>query len=153
MTSSTTSCALLDEDSTTPSTNESSIALLQHDKHIRLQERLKMCFKPSYKLRKLKNRGAILVLVCNFLVTSVFYYISLKSVIPEQYCTLCFKLIEVPVGLVLPFAGWLADIYLRRYKVLIFSIITMWISSLLLTTVFVVETLVPFTNYIQIVLY
>ena len=149
---SSTSCAVLDEDSTVPSTNKSSIALLQHDKHIRLQERLKMCFKPSYKLRKLKNRGAILVLVCNFLVTSVFYYISIKSVIPEQHCTLCFKLIEVPVGLVLPFAGWLADIYLRRYKVLIFSIVTMWISSLLLTIAFVVETLVPFTNYIQIVL-
>ena len=112
MTSSTTSCALLDEDSTVPSTNESSVALLQHDKHISLQERLKMCFKPSYKLRKLKNRGAILVLACNFLVTSVFYYISIKSVTPDQSCILCFKLIEIPIGLVLPFAGWLADSYL-----------------------------------------
>ena len=154
MTSSTTSCALLDEDSTVPSTNESSVALLQYDKHINLQERLKMCFKPSYKLRKLKNKGVVLVLVCNFLVTSVLYYISIKSVTPEQSksCILCFKLIEIPIGLVLPFAGWLADIYLRRYKVLIFSIVTMWISNLLLTTVFVVEILVPFTYYIQIVL-
>ena len=109
---SSTSCSVLDEDSTVPSTNESSIALLQCDKHISLQERLKMCFKPSYKARKLKNRGAILVLVCNFLVTSVFYYISLKSATPEQYCILCFKLIEIPIGLVLPFAGWLADSYL-----------------------------------------
>ena len=149
---SSTSCAVLDEDSTVPSTNESSIALLQHDKHISLQERLKMCFKPSYKLRKLKNRGAILVLVCKFLVTTVFYYIFLKSTTPEQYCTLCFKRIEIPIGLVLPFAGWLADIYLRRHKVIIFSIATMWISSLLLTTIIVIERLAPFTNYIQIVL-
>ena len=149
---SSTSCALLDEDSTVSRTNESSVALLQHDKQISLQERLKMCFKPSYKLRKLKNRGAILVLVCNVLVTSVLYYIILKSATPEQYCTLCFKLIEIPIGLVLPFAGWLADVYLRRHKVIIFSIATMWISSLLLTTIFVVERLAPFTNYIQIVL-
>ena len=74
-----------------------------------------MCFKPSYKSRKLKNKGVVLVLVCNFLVTSVLYYISLKSATPEQYCTWCFKLIEAPIALVLPFAGWLADIYFRRY--------------------------------------
>ncbi len=150
-----TSCALLDEnlvESATPSTIESSVDLLQSDKHISIQERLNMCFKPTYKLRKLKNKGAILVLVFNFLVTSVFYYISLKSIAPEQYCTLCFKLIEVPIGLVLPFAGWLADIYFRRYKVLVFSIVIMWISALLLTIIFMVERFVLFTNYIQIVL-
>ena len=152
MNNGTMSCALSDEDSTTPSITESSIVLLQSDRHVSIQERIKMCFKPSYKLRKLKNKGAVLVLVCNFLVTSVFYYISLKSATPEQYCTLCFKLIEVPIGLVLPFAGWLTDIYFRRYKVLVFSIVTMWISALLLTTSFVVERLIAFTNYIQIVL-
>ena len=117
-----------------------------------MQERLRICFKPSYKLRKLKNKGAILVLVCNLLVTSVFYYISLKSLNPEQFCTPCFKLIEFPIGLVLPFAGWLADVYFKRYKVLVFSIVTMWISAVLLTAIFVVETIVPFTNYIQVVL-
>ena len=128
MKSGTTSCILKsDEEPSTCSTNESNVALLLSDKHISLQERLKMCVRPSYRPRKLKNKGAILVLTCNFIVTSVFYYISLKSRAPEQYnCTLCFRLIEVPIGLVLPFAGWLADIYFRRYKVLIFSIVTMW---------------------------
>ena len=150
-----TSCALLDEDSvesTTLSTTESMVDLLLSDKHINIQERLKMCFKPTYKLRKLKNKGAILVLVFNFLVTSVLYYISMKSKTPEQYCILCFKMIEVPIGLVLPFAGWLADIYFRRYKVLVFSIVIMWISALLLTVIFIIERFVPFTNYIQIIL-
>ena len=150
------SSALQDEylaEPITPSGTEStSVALLQSERHISMQERLKMCFKPSYKLRKLKNKGAILVLVCNLLVTSVFYYISLKSSNPEQYCTLCFKLIEFPIGLVLPFAGWLADVYFKRYKVLVFSIVTMWISAVLLMAIFVVETIVPFTNYVQVVL-
>ena len=147
-----TSCALSDEDLVNSTSSKTDVVLQQSDKDIRIQERLKMCFKPAYKLRKLKNKGAILVLVCNFLVTSVFYYISLKSVTPEKYCTMCFELIEVPIGLVLPFAGWLADVYFRRYKVLVFSIVTMWISALLLTTIFVVERFVPFTNYGQIVL-
>ena len=93
-----------------------------------------------------------MVLVCNFLVTSVFYYISFKSVTPEQYCTLCSKLILLPIGLVIPFAGWLADVYFRRYKVLVFSIAVMWMSALLLTLIFIIEKFVPFTNYIQIVL-
>ena len=149
-------CTLQDEDlaeSVTLSDTEStSVALLQSERHISMQERLKVCFTPSFKLRKLKNKGAILVLVCNLLVTSVNYYIGLKSSNPEQYCTLCFKLIEIPIGLVLPLAGWLADIYFKRYKVLVFSIVTLWISAVLLTTIFVVERFIPFTNYIQIVL-
>ena len=133
--------------------NKPDRPLLQSiESEISMKERLKMCFKPTYKLRKLKNKGAILVLVCNFLVTSVFYYISFKSVTPEHYCTMCFKVIKVPIGLVLPFAGWLADVYFRRHKVLVFSIVTMWISALLLTLIFVVEKFVPFTNYGQIVL-
>ena len=153
MNSSPTTCALSDEDLVIESsTSGSDVALLQSYKHISIQERLKACFKPTYKLRKLKSKGAILVLVSNFLVTSVFYYISYKSLTPEHYCTLCFKLIEVPIGLVLPFAGWLADIYFRRYKVLIFSIVTMWISTSLLLIIFIIERFLPFTNYIQIVL-
>ena len=49
------------------------------------------------------------------------------------------------------FAGWLADVYFERYKVLRWSIIIMWISSLLLTTTFVIEKIVTFTNYYQLV--
>ena len=141
----------------TCSTSESEATKLldlPNDVDIRLsiREHLNMCFKPTYKLRKLKNKGAILVIVCNFLVTGVYYYISIKSLTPEQHnCALCLKLIEVPLGLVLPFAGWLADIYYRRYRVLVFSIVIMWISTLLLTIILVVERFVPFTlaNYIS----
>ena len=149
---SSTSCALSDEDLVNLTSSKIDVVSQRSDNDISVQERLKMCFKLSYKLRKLKNKGAILVLVCNFLATSAFYYISFKSVTPEKYCTMCFKLIEVPIGLVIPFAGWLADVYFRRYKVLVFSIVTMWISALLLTLTFIVEKFVPFTNYGQVIL-
>ena len=42
-------------------------------------------------------------------------------------------MIQISVGFMIPLAGWLADIRFGRYKVIRFSMCTMWISSLLLT--------------------
>ena len=58
---SSTSCALLDEELVKLTSSKTDVVLQRCDKDIR-------------------NKGAILVLVCNFLVTSVFYYTSFKSV-------------------------------------------------------------------------
>ena len=152
---SSTSCALSDDDVIKlrpKGKTETDVVLLQSVNGISMQEYLRICLKPKYKLRKIMNKGAILVLVFNFLITSVFYYTSYKSLTPEPYCIMCFKFIEAPIGLALPFAGWLADVYFSRYRVLLFGIVTMWISALLLTTIFVIERLVPFTSYIQITL-
>ena len=94
-------------------------------------EYLKMCFKPSYRMRRLKNKGALLVLVLNFLASYAYYY--LNALVPESYsnCSVCFRVILVPSGVVLIFAGWLADIRLGRYNVLYWSSLTMWLSSVL----------------------
>ena len=152
-----TSCALSDNESRSIRKynlkTETDAVLLQSINDISTWERLKICFKPTYKLRRITNKGAILVLLFNFLITSVYYYTSTKSLTPEPYyCKMCFKLIEVPIGLALPFAGWLADIYFSRYRVILFGIVTMWISVLLLTVIFVVERFLPFTDYIQVFL-
>ena len=37
---------------------------------------IKMHFRPSYLIRKLKNKGTLLILVCNCLVISAFYYLT-----------------------------------------------------------------------------
>ena len=131
---------------------KSDITLLECDgSEITLSKRIKICCKPKYQPRKLKNKGAILVLVWNILVTTVYYYLEYKSLQIKSYCPICFQLINIPTGVVLVCAGWLADVYFERYKVLRWSIIIMWISSLLLTTTFVVEKIVMFTNYYQLV--
>ena len=148
-----TSCALSEDeilvsDSRNISSDDSST---QYDNEITTQERLKILFKPKYQMRRVTNKGAIFVLVCNFLVTTVYYYTSYKSYTQEQYCQMCFQLIMVPLGLVLMFAGFLGDVYFKRYKVLLWSIIIMWISAVSLTTAFLVESLVLFKNYIQLV--
>ena len=151
-----TSCALSDNEvsasDTTNFTSES--ALIQHessDSEITFCEHLKICCTPKYQPRKLKNKGAILILVWNFLVTTAFYYMQYKSFEDYSNCSLCNQLIPIPGGFVMLFAGWLADVYFERYKVLRWSIIIMWISSLLLTITFVIEKIVIFTNYYQLI--
>ena len=149
-----TSCALSDDEVSVSDTTNciSESTVIQHessDSEITFCEHLKICCKPKYQPRNLKNKGTILVLVWTFLVRSVYYYLEYKSFEDYSNCSTCNLLIIIPG--VLMFAGWLADVYFERYKVLRWSIIIMWISSLLLTTTFVIEKIVTFTNYYQLV--
>ena len=118
---------------------------------VTIHERLKICFKPKYQMRKITNKGAVLVLVWSFLATAVPYYVIDKSLTPEKFCPVCFRLISIPLGLAYLFAGFLGDIYFKRYKILFWSIVFMWISILLLTATFLIETILPFKDYVQLV--
>ena len=151
-----TSCALSDDEvsvsDTTNCISEPTVSRHESsDSEITFCEHLKICCKPKYQPRKLKNKGAILVLVWSFLVMTVFYYLYYKSFEDYNNCSICNRLIPIPAGLVMLFVGWLADVYFERYKVLWWSIIIMWTSSLLLSTTFVIEKIVTFTNYYQLV--
>ncbi len=94
------------------------------------RDRLKMCCRPTYQARKLKNNGALLILVWNCLVMSAFYYLSIyrPTFHPTSYNI---NIYSFTWGLTLPIAGWLADVYLKRYKVIHWSILIMWITSVL----------------------
>ena len=83
-----TSCALSDDDVSISDLTKSDWLdltksdnnLLDHDdSEINFSERLKFCFKPKYQPRNFQKKGAIFVLVWNFLVTTVFYYMEYKS--------------------------------------------------------------------------
>ena len=89
-------------------------------------EQLKVFCKPTYQMRKLRNKGAILVLIWSYLVMSVFIYLY-------SYAKHGGKLRLMVLGLSLPFAGWLADILFGRYKVMYCSMWIMWVSSILTT--------------------
>ena len=101
------------------------------------EKQCKICCKPIYQMRKLQNTGAIVVVVWNFFVASVYNYL-IANIVPNS-----FKLTAVALGLILPFAGWLADIQLGRYKVIRWSMWIMWIASMLTTMSSVVAQLVP----------
>ena len=120
--------------SNSKSTSRSMEDILQISNRLSTGDWLKMYCRPIYRIRKLKNKGAMLILVWNFLVISVFYYLS--GYRPFWY------LYSITWGLTLPIAGWLADVYLRRYKVIRWSIWIMWIASVLLVASSILSQLV-----------
>ena len=118
---------------------ESSLALTNIERvsssecEFTVREKLKECFKPRYRVRRVKNKGAILVLVWSFLVTSLFLYLS--HVASKMYNNdIVYIIIQTIVGLTMPIGGCLADVRFGRYKVISVSIWTMWLTSMLLTT-------------------
>ena len=92
-------------------------------------------------MRKIKNRGAIIVLVWNFFIASVLHYI-MEFVILNGLA-----IIAVAWSLTLPFAGWIADIRFGRYRVIRWSMWIMWTASLLITATSAVEQIVVPGHY------
>ena len=86
--------------------------------------REKYC-KLTRKIRTIKNKGAILLLTWNALIVNLFYYlITQTSLEGVHFIALLFML---------PIAGWLADVYLGRYKVIQWGMRIMWVGSVLAT--------------------
>ena len=96
------------------------------------ENKVRKCFKPRYRLRRIKNRGAVLILIWSYCVSSLYFYTSYNA--SRVYSYIVFATIQITVGLTIPLAGWLADIRFGRYKVICFSMWTMLTSSLLLLT-------------------
>ena len=109
---------------------------LYNSGNIMSKEQIKRCFKISYKIRKLKNKGALMVLTWTFLMASVYYSLIVLA-LPlikdnNNYLRVVSSTISVVVSLMVPVSGWLADVYFGRYKVIKWSILIMWIVSILL---------------------
>ena len=65
------------------------------------QEQLKICCRPTFRMRRLRNRGAILLLVWIYLVTTPYFINQKKSIARGKY-TLLFTLVLVAGGLTSP---------------------------------------------------
>ena len=95
------------------------------------KERLSIYCKPSFRLRRLKNKGAILVLIWSYLCFSVLYFYQKTS---EGNHGVEFNVQLVTLGLTLSIAGWIADVYFGRYRIMCLSMWIMW-AALMLATV------------------
>ena len=94
------------------------------------KEKMKLLCKPTYRMRLVKTKGALLVLAWNFLTASVFFYIicsSFKRGILAHQITAGVLLFAIT----LPLAGWLADAYIGRYKIIYCSFLIMWAGIIL----------------------
>ena len=139
--------------------NESATLL----KHVSLlsggltaKERLSICCKPSFHLRRLKNKGAILILVWSYCcLSALFFY--LRMIMGNTFMVK-FSIHMIVGGLTLSIAGWIADVRFGRYKVVYFSMWIMWAGLMLATASFVLtKVLDSYTEdihrYISVVLW
>ena len=94
------------------------------------KERFSICCKPSFQMRKLKNRGAILVLIWSFLCVSFFHFYCQEI----DHHGIDFLVHSIVFGLTLSVAGWIADVCFGRYRVIKLSMWIMW-AALMLATV------------------
>lgn len=102
----------------------------------------KDCLKPSCHLRRVNNKGAILVTIWSYLVVSMYNYVTL---IASTYVSDATQLaLFVVIGLTIPLAGWAGDVRFGRYKVLSCSLWVMWITSMVLA---VTLTVAEFTEF------
>ena len=124
----------MEEDSSVCSSE--SVTLLRHvtlqSSELTTKELLSICCKPSFTLRRLKHKGAILVLIWSYLCISLGYYY--QKISESMNYGVEFYVQVVTLGLTLSIAGWIADVRFGRYKVIYLSIWMMW-ASLMLTTV------------------
>ena len=112
------------------------------------------CCRPGYRARRVRSKGAVLVLLCSLWPWAG--YASISDVISQS---LEISNIEIDIvnGLaivvVYVFAGWLADVYFGRYKVIKVSIWIMWMGSVGGTLLLVIYSLSPHDvlKYVSIV--
>jgi peptide/histidine transporter 3/4 len=88
----------------------------------------------TYKIRTFKSKGATLLIVWNILVMNLPYYLLTQTSLEGVH--------SIALLFTLPIAGWLADVYLGRYKVIQWSMWIMWVGSMLATLSSVVALLV-----------
>ena len=112
---------------------------------VSIKEQLKLCCKPTYKIRRIKSKGAILVLIWNFLALFVLWYASstfYRTHVPNNNMVISL----IPFAIMLPLAGWLADAYIGRYRVICCSILVTWAAVMLETLSTVVAIILDENN-------
>ena len=87
-------------------------------------------------IRKIKSKGAILVLISAFLVYGTVYSVYAMST-KGHYGSRVLQEGGGAAGVIIliifwPFAGWLADVHYGRYKVIRAGLWLMWVGTLLL---------------------
>ena len=102
----------------------------QPDDEIGIKEWCQIRCKPSFQMRRVKNKGAILILIWSYLISSI-YNIGLHY--SAKHDKILVYVVGIPVGLTVVLAATLADFRFGRYKIISFSLWIVWTCSILLT--------------------
>ena len=136
-----------------PNTRKETDSLLPHDHEA--TDPIPSCHcKLGYQARKVRSKGAVLVIVWSML-TWACHYTSVNVEVVSQF--IGFFNFGIVFGVVMAvlyiFAGWLADVYFGRYKVMKISILVMWLGSVGSTLLLLIHLLSPHDvlKYISVV--
>ena len=88
-----------------------------------------------------------MLLVWNHLLVTMYLFNQDKSIVSNY--GLQFDLDLIAAGLTLVFAGWLADVYFGRYKMIRFSMWVMWLAYMLATASNVIARFVSVSTYVS----
>ena len=126
------------EENTNSSSSSKSISLASfNNQGITRKERLSACCNVKhYQIRRVKNKGALLVLAISYLVTSILYFL-VNSVVDD----IVHQVWLIPFGITTAIAGWLTDAFIGRYKVIRCSIWIMWLLMIIITVSAVISCL------------
>jgi peptide/histidine transporter 3/4 len=95
----------------------------------------------TYKPRRFRHKGALLTLLWNFLVLCLFVFIlTSRKVYTFNYN---FQIGFGVTAVIFPVAGWVADVYVGRYRMLKYSIFVMWAAAILNATAVVLRGQFP----------
>ena len=104
------------------------------DSSLVTKDYLKTYCRPTYRVKWLKNKGAILIVILSYLTTSVFYL--LRSGISEKTSedrVSNSDIIYLCTTLLYPIGGWLADTRVGRYRMIRCSMWIMWTGIIVAT--------------------
>lgn len=94
---------------------------------------IKSCCKPTYRVKWIKNKGAILIILWNYLVTNVFHLLKM-GYDPQQNNIYVIGILTIVSTLIFcPIGGWLADARIGRYRAVRYSMWIMWIALVFAT--------------------
>ena len=118
------------EENTNSSSSSKSISLASiNNQVITRKDKLKACcMVKRYQIRRVKNKGAVLILAISYLVTSLLYFIASITAHKPVY-----QIWLISFGITTAIAGWLTDAFIGRYKVIRCSIWIMWLLLIVIT--------------------
>ena len=109
-----------------------------------------LCCRNKPRIRWIRSKGAILVLLWNCLILSSYgvlglvfaEVLQLSSVLSDREIYLVLTIVEALSEMLLyPLAGWIADVYFGRYRVIKVSLWLMWTGAILLSSCFCINLL------------
>ena len=111
-----------------------------------------LCCRNKPRIRWIRSKGAILILLWNSLILSSYGSLGLvfaevlqsASVHSDRVIYLILTLLQALTQIFLyPLAGWIADVYFGRYRVIKASFWLMWTGAILLTARLCLDMLLP----------